>query len=230
MRRGCFVVLACVLSTLCFCPRANGSPLKDPRRSIAGHVIVLTPLFTWWAKHEGPRPLSAWVHLTGSIVGTNTAGWILEAKVEKTEHVSLAATESESPGSPRIILRNPPLQDRAEFDALRAQLTELNQQHAMVAGEEAQAKNRADAIAREERANRRNGFRARALGIEARQVSSAEKQAKSELQPLDQQIQALKKKLAAYSNAERYDVDCFALDTGQEYRRMPIYDHGQLYR
>jgi hypothetical protein len=49
------------------------------------------------------------------------------------------------------------------------------------------------------------------------------------LKPLDQQIQELKKKLAAYANPEHYEVDCLALETLQQYSGMPLYDHGQAF-
>src|SRR5258708_256074 len=58
------------------------SPMKNPQRWVGEQKIDLTPLFQWWAKHAGERPLTAWIHVTGSIVQTNAWGWVVNARVQ----------------------------------------------------------------------------------------------------------------------------------------------------
>lgn len=204
--------------------RLSANPLREPHRAINGRTVDLAPLFKWWNKHEGPRPLAAWVRVTGTIVGTNAWGWVVEAKLEKTERRNKGAEEAPR-DSGRIVLRTPPWQEKSEFETLRAQLNEFNTQRASVAGQETRAANQVQALARE-RASRR---RLRALAVEEKQARDAASQDKQELQSLDRQIQEVKKKLAAYPNSEHYEVDCFALDTGQAYDRLAVFDHGQGY-
>src|SRR5437588_8650738 len=59
-------------------------PLQNPKRVVNGQTVDLNPLFQWWSKHNGYRPLAAWVHITGSIAGTNGVGWIVAGKIEKS--------------------------------------------------------------------------------------------------------------------------------------------------
>lgn len=207
------------------------SPLKAPKRVVSGQSVDLNPLFKWWAKHEGKRPLAAWVHVTGTIVGTNAWDWVVEAQVEKTERPNRPdeSAKRNNEGRRKILLREPPQQDRAEFERLNAELKAMNAQHSALAGEEAQAKNRADALGREQQANRRNGVRSRTLAAEHRQATQVENQAKQQIKPLDQQIQELRKKLSAYPNPDHYEVDCFALETLKESGGLPLYDHGQVF-
>ena len=220
--------LAVLVAACCTLP---ASPLKAPKRMINGRMVELTPLFKWWAKHEGQRPLTAWVHITGQIVATNGWDWVVEAQIEKTDRPNRPEeAEHRTEGGPtRIILREPPVQDRAEFEQLSTQLKTLTAQHASLAGQEADAKSRADALGREEKANKRYGVRSRDLAAEHRQATQVEHQAKQNLKPLDQQIQELKKKLAAYPNPDHYEVDCFALETLLQSSGMPLYEHGQVF-
>jgi hypothetical protein len=197
------------------------NPLTGPTRTISGQTVNLLPLFHWWTNHSGARPLTAWVRVTGTIAGTNAGAWVLEAQVQKSEH-SAAHVD----GQLKIVLRNPPMQERAEFEGLRAQLNALNEQHAKLAAVESGAKGRAQTASHEQQAYRHYHAHSTALAQEERQDNLIENQAKTAMKPLDQQIQDLKKKLAAYPNPEHYTVDCFALETGQAWQQMPVYDHG----
>jgi hypothetical protein len=58
------------------------SPARYPKCAIAGQPVNLLPLMEWWSQRVGPRPLSAWVHATGRIVGTNAYGWTVEGSVD----------------------------------------------------------------------------------------------------------------------------------------------------
>ena len=225
MRTGLFRLAAPTILAVLLVAGVHANPLHDPKRLLNGQTVSLTPLFQWWTNHAGSRPLAAWVHVTGSVVGTNSWGWIIEGRVEHT-----AAASAADGGSGRVLLRHPPLQDRAEFENLSAQLRTLEEQRAGVAGVEAAAQNRASAISQEQSTYRKYGVRNRALSREDRVVKNTENQAKAELKPIDQQIADLKKQLGRYPNPNQYEVDCFALDTGQVYDRMLLYDYGSALR
>lgn len=212
--------LYCVMLVSALAPALLASPLKSPKRLINDRTADLTPLFHWWTNRAGPRPLTAWVHLTGEPVATNSFGWIIQASVESTGHSTNENRRSPAPGgSSRVLLQNPPLRDRAEFDRLKTELAGLNQQRTNL---EAQA----HAVAAEQNAVRHSGLRPRVVAAENRQLKAAQSEANTSLKSLDKQIQDVKKKLAVYPNPDQYVVDCFALETAAEYNRMPVYDHG----
>lgn len=200
---------------------AFANPALEPLRVVNGQTVQLTPLFKWWAKREGPRPLAAWVHVTGNIVGTNSLGWVVEAKLEKTER----PMKEHEDGQSQILLRNPPLQQRAEFENLHHQMTQLTQQRANLLTQENRAKNQADVLSKEQKGHRHS----RAVAAEQKEAASVASESKQQLQPLDKQIQELKKKLSVFPNPDHYEVDCFALDTAQVYQHFPVFDHGQTY-
>lgn len=202
------------------------SPLQHPKRLLNSYQVDLNPLFKWWTKHEGPRPLSSWVHITGSIAGTNAAGWILEAQVEGADKREVSNRAAPTHDSTKIILRTPPVEDLAEFQGLSSRLAALNTQRSTLATEESQDKQREQAVAAQQRAAR--GNRARVLSLEDRQLKQAENDAKASQKPLDQQIQELKSKLAVYGSTDHYTVDCFALDLQADYEHLPVYDHGRI--
>lgn len=206
------------------------SPLLHPKRLLSVYTVDLAPLFKWWAKHEGPRPLTSWVHVTGTVVGTNAMGWIIEGQVEpsargRDEQKQSDRAEKESR---KIILRTPPVEDLVEFEQLSSQLNALTLQRTSLVDEASDAKNREQAVAQQEHAARRNGSRAQILQLEDHRLKQAEKDAKTQQKPLDQQIKDLTAKLAVYPNKDHYVLDCFALDLQQDYQQMPLYEHGQV--
>jgi len=226
-RIGWFAALALVSA-----PALLGSPMRDPKRLVNERTVDLNPLFQWWTKHNGPRPLTAWVHLSGPIVGTNAFGWVVEAQVEGGAHSESAGdAKGAAPSAERkIILRNPPWQELAEFARLSAQLKTLTNQRVQLANAEAQAKTRAEADAKTRSANRHNRSYSRALAADERQSKQTETQARDQVKILDQQIADTKKKLSIYPSADHYAVDCFALDAGSEFSQMQVYDHGQIFK
>jgi hypothetical protein len=201
----------------------HANPAREPKRLVNGRTADITPLIKWWTNHSGTRPLTAWVHVRGPIVGTNAGCWVVAAHVERAHR-----DETSSDDSGKVLLKNPPLQERAEFEQLSAQLKSLEQSRGQVHAQEEQAKSQADALHKQETANRRLGYRSRALAAENRQAKQTENEAKAELKPLDQQIQNLKKKLAIYPTTDHYEVDCFALALAldQNHGGLYLYDHG----
>jgi hypothetical protein len=194
--------------------------------------VDLAPLFKWWTKHDGPRPLSAWVHITGAIARTNEGAWIVDARVEgarpRPDNESSTAASSSVQGPETIVLQNPPVEDLVEFEQLRSRLDALTSERAHVASEESDDRMREQAVAGQQRANRRNSAQARILATEDKQLKQAENAAQTERKVLDQQIKDIQAKLAIYPNMDHYEVDCFALDLRYDYQSMPVYDHGRI--
>lgn len=206
-------------------------PVQHPKRSINSYTVDLGPLFKWWNKHDGTRPLSAWVHITGSISGTNGGAWIIQGRVEgaspRPEDESSGANGPiHNPGM--VILQNPPVDDLVEFEQLSSRLNTLLAQRAHLAGEESDAKMREQAVAGQQRANRRYPAQARVLALEDKQLKQTETNAQAEEKILDQEIKDLKTKLAIYPSTDHFEVDCFALDLGYDNERVPVYDHGRI--
>ena len=200
---------------------------------IDGQAVDLSPLFHWWTNHQGARPLTAWVHVSGSIVGTNAWGWTLEARVEPSSIAGTGKASGPNSGQPRLILKNPPLQDRAQFESLADQLNQLEEQHRQLSEQLTNATNQSHEIAAQQKSNRQNRVRSRALAQEAQQVKQMSNQDQSDLKALDKQLQEVRARLAVYSNAKTstvYTVDCLALETGLEYNGVPVYDHGSILR
>jgi hypothetical protein len=207
------------------------SPVQHPKRSINSYTVDLGPLFKWWNKHDGARPLSAWVHITGSISGTNGGAWIIEGRVEGASHrpedESNGANGSvHNPGT--IILQNPPVDDLVEFEQLSGRLNTLLAQRSHLAGEESDARMREQAVAGQQRANRRYPAQARVLALEDKQLKQTETTVQAGEKALDQEIKDLKAKLAIYPSTDHFEVDCFALDLHYDYQRVPVYDHGRI--
>ncbi len=188
----------------------QGGPLRDPKRVVSDHTVDLNPLFHYWTNHVGPRPLTAWAHVTGSVVGTNGLTWVVEA------HVAGGAS-NEGGGQHRVLLRHPPLQDRAEFEQLAARLKALNDQRSAITGQQSKVKQQAKAL---------NSQPNRVAHREARVLNAAAKSAQPDVTAIDKQIQDVKHKLAAYPSPDHYAVDCFALQTGEQSAHLPIYDYG----
>jgi hypothetical protein len=194
---------------------ARSDPARVPKRMINERTVDLSPLFKWWTKHEGERPLPAWAHLNGKVAGTNAYSWIIEGKAD-------SATRLHSSEGQRFLLKNPPLQDRAQFETLRSRLKVLEAEQTRLKGEQMQAKNRAAAL----RAQHKNHHPSRAEAIEARQLHVVETRTASDLKAIDQNIAGVKKNLSAYPNGDHYVLDSFALETGQEQNGLRIYDYG----
>ena len=200
---------------------SSASPAKDPKRVINGQTVDLTPLIQWWNQKSGDRPYPAWVHVTGQIVGTNAGAWIINGQTDDKEG---------SGGEKKLLLRNPPTQDRAAFDQLLAQKKALEAQHAGLHAQADQADAKLKDISQERKAAREHHVRASGLNAQSSKLKQEEKTAKSEMKPIDAQIADLDKKLKPYGSTDHYVIDCFALKTGQAVGGMPVFDHGGVFR
>jgi len=202
---------------------AAASPLKGAHRTVNGQGVNLTPLFQWWTNRHGARPLSAWVHITGTIVGTNGFNWVVHANVEDTGRYK-GDEDAKRPaitGDQRILLRTSPVSDRAEFERLVALDKQLKSERGQTAKVESQAKSQAQSSG-----TTYHGRRSRAQAVAHAQAQQTEHEAQGELKDLDKQIKDVETKLASYPNKDHYSVDCFALDTGIIQNGLPVFDHG----
>jgi hypothetical protein len=202
------------------------NPVQAPKRVVGSQTVDLTPLFRWWTNQSGARPLTGWVHVTGTVVGTNTTGWVVDAHVETKapSDSEEGAAPAKAAGTRRILLRHPPLQDRVAFDQLAGQLKVLNYQRAQVADAEAEAHRYLHPGS--------NGVRRvefKSQGWEHREVRITEQNAAAEKKRLDYLIQQTKAKLSAWASPDHYELDCFALPTGTAQNRLPVYEHGMSY-
>jgi hypothetical protein len=191
------------------------TPLKGPKRLINQNQVDLSPLFHWWTNRSGDRPLRAWVHISGAIVGTNSWGWVVNARIEG---------EGTGNGERKVILENPPRNEQAEFLALKTRLTALETQHQTLGAQIAEADRQVKAIADQQKGSRQH--HSKRLAQESASWKQTESQAKEQLKPLDKQTGDVNARLAAFPNREHYSVDCLALDTGQELGGVHLYDHG----
>ena len=187
---------------------APSTLLTVPRRAINGQTVDLTPLFNWWTNHQGDRPLSAWVRVSGTVVGSNAMGWVILGQAERPGAASTGISEY------RFILKHPPAQELAEIERLRAELSLATAQRARIQAEEARVKREEALLHRVPRAP---------ITVELRQVEQNDTRL---TKTLDQTIGQLKKKLATYPNPDHYKIEAIALKAGAEYNHLPIYDYG----
>ncbi len=216
------LLLACLFPLVA--PEAQGALLSDPKRVVNGQTVDLSPLFRWWTNHNGSRPLGSWVRVRGTIVGTNSIGWVISGQADKS-HTSRAepltkAPENSSTG--RLLLKNPPVEDAAHFEQLREQLKEAEAAKARIQNDSAAAR------AQEAQVQTTVGGRARRRAVA--QLHSIEKADKALGKNLDVQISELKQKLHSFPNPDYYEVVTLALDTGAEYHGLEVYDRGRPLR
>jgi hypothetical protein len=197
-------------------PMAQPAPISDPRRVVMGRTIDLTPLFHWWTNHSGDRPLRAWVQVRGTITSKSASGWVVSGNAERsTARAGDSDGQASAPAAAhQFLLKNPPIQDEAEFERLHQELTQANADRGRLANEESNAKSAAH----------------HARGRAATQVHRAEHADEVAVKSLDQKISDLKKKLAVYGSSDHYEVDVIALDTGTESNHLPVFDRGMVFK
>jgi hypothetical protein len=214
----CFCLFACSAFSL-----AQANPLKGPKRAIDSYIVDLQPLFHWWTNRAGSRPLEAWVHITGRIVGTNSWGWVLHAHVEDAGRSNNTVAE---PG--KIILKNPPRGDQAEFEALKARMKVLLAERDAGAAQVADAHKHVKAVTDQQKGSRQH--HTIRLARESAKWKETEKAAQEQLKPIDKEIAEINTKLSGFPDRETYSVDCFALRPSEKVNGLPVYDHGIVLR
>jgi hypothetical protein len=198
-------------------PAAPEISLKYPKRMVRGRAVDLTPLIQWWSQKSQERPLTSWGHVSGDAIATNSLGWVIKGAAEGRGKNDENTKES---NANTFVLKNPPLAERGEFERLLAEQKTLTEERARALGLDAQAKSREDTLAQQKHVNRRYRIN------ETTQLRNARKETKASVQEVDAKLQELKKKLAAFPNAEHFVVDDFALRTGEKFGAYPVYDRG----
>ena len=201
----------------------RADPCKSPQRAVSGLTVDLTPLFFWWTKHQGERPLTAWVHVTGTIVATNALGWTVRGTAERRSSLPQKpeGTKSTSPHPGIFILQHPPVQDQARFEQLVAE----RQRWANALSDD-QNQLRGLAGAKPPRANRRKRTPVRDVAQETANLKQAEAQDQAQLKEIDQQLRPYGVTTSGRGDKPLYRVDSFALDVDQAVNGIPLYDHG----
>ena len=225
-RRRYFSVLECFL--LLFATiSVTADPLKDPKRIVNERTVDLSPLFKWWAKHDGERPLKAWVRVTGTVTNIVGWGWVLQGHAER----SMLDDENETPmpaGDFRFALKNPPAEEMAQFGGLIAERKRLESEQTRLTTAATNAANQAKLLSDRDAANRRNHLPSRNLGFEATQWRHQENSFKQQLGLVEKQLAEIRKQLAEYPDPNRFTVDCFAMVTSGKFNGMPVYDRGRV--
>ncbi len=218
----------CFFAYSAFAP-AQASPLKSPKRAINQFTVDLQPLFHWWTNRAGERPMEARAHVTGSIVGTNSSGWILNAHIEETGRANAGAPErSASKDTVKVILKNPPRADRAEFENQKARMKVLLEERGAGAAHVADAHRHVKAVTDQQKGSRQH--HTIRLAQESAKWKAAENAAVEQRKPIDKEIAEINTKLSAFPDHEKYAVDCFALRPSEKISGLPVYDHGAVLR
>jgi hypothetical protein len=218
-----FVFIGCLALTGALC----ASPARYPKRAIAGQPVNLTPLIRWWSQREGPRPLSAWVHATGRIIGTNAFGWTVEGRVddESGKHDKGGVHGSDS----KFILKTPPVGEMAEFYQLQAKFKQLTAERSQLNREIKSDNQREKKLSQQKpRYTRRGRIRARNASQQLNRARFDEQNAHERLDEIEKEIKQVEKLQSELPSGNTYTVDCFALKLNQEFRGVPIYDHGAV--
>ena len=214
----CFCLFACSA----FSP-AQANPLKSPKRAIDSYIVDLQPLFHWWTNRAGNRPLEAWVHVTGQIVGTNSWGWVLHARIEDAGRTNNGLAEKRD-----IILKSPPRSDQAEFEGLKARMKVLLTERDASAAQVTEAHKHAKAVTDQQKGSRQH--HTIRLARESTKWKETEKTAQEQLKAIDKEIAEVNTNLSGFPNRETYAVDCFALRPSEKINGLPVYDHGMVLR
>lgn len=215
---------------------AVADPCRQPLRIFDGARVDLSPLFQWWEKPSewqktNARPLSAWVRVSGTLERNAGLGWVVQATVETAPGKSRQET---------ILLKRPPFTEAALFAEATAQ------RKALEANAEAQriavSENRRMATAQRASASRLNQLANDAPSL-AREVmpsanarysvaaryGAAARTAQARSENLTAAAQAQTDRLPEHlKSAARYEVDLFALSTGQKFNGLPVYDPGMM--
>jgi len=212
----------CLFACSAFSP-AQANPLKSPKRAIDSYIVDLQPLFHWWTNRTGNRPLEAWVHITGRIVGTNSWGWVLQAHFEDAGRTNNGVAEGGN-----IILKNPPRSDQAEFEGLKARMKVLLTERDAGAAQVTDAHKHVKAVTDQQKGSRQH--HTIRLARESTKWKETEKSAQEQLKGIDKEIAETNTKFSTFPDRETYAVDCFALRPSDKIKGLPVYDHGMVLR
>jgi hypothetical protein len=219
---------------------------RNPVRVFGSHRVDLAPLFDWWGHQPLPtnatsytkadididtnsvtdadRPLAAWHRVTGTYVGTLSSGsWAVDAVIY-TSPTAWVHT--------RIVLNHPPALEQQNYEALKSDLAQANQQ---IAAEQA-AYNAAEKARQKDQqlveAYSRSISKVASTGVNVYTQAAAQQQQaattaaaqKKQLEGVRGEIEKQLKTIPAIDG--NYMVDWFAVMLGRSKQGLPIYDMG----
>jgi len=213
MRRRIILTRSVIMCALIFAGIAHSAaPAVYERRVINYQPVDLLPLFAWWDKQQGERPLTSWKHVEGSLERETVYGWLIRGSID-----------GES-GLQYFLLKNPPKKELERYRELENSLPGLEQQRTSLL-----------AVAnlpayRTHNLNRAVGtdptIDGGAVTLPTEDLDKIEK-AKVDLQQVDGQIQATREEMAGMLDGRGYfRVDAFALQMNQQYQGSEVFDFG----
>lgn len=205
------------------------APFVYSKRMINNRMVNLSPLFLWWKsdsqKRTLERPLSEWVHITGTNMGTMNYCWIVNAEIE------------DSPGhvaQTKIALENPPVDESEKFATAGAELNDLDAQIKNVAdwvgyafddeNEAARTVNTALALGVSPYSDKYRSLENQRMQIANRKASLIQKEDNLKLRR-----EELQQFLKRFPPGSVYRLDFFAMNTGKVFYGLPLYDIGVRY-
>jgi hypothetical protein len=192
----CAVILAQVASA--------ANPTVYEQRIIQFHKVDLLPLFDWWDKRQGARPLSTWKHIEGFLDRESAYGWLVRGTIEGQN------------GLQYFLLKNPPRKEIARYRELENSLPNLEQE-------------RASALEVTKLPAYKgwdwdvNGGMVRLPSEDYDRVEKAQ----VNLEEVDGRIQAVRQEMAGMLDGRgNFKVDAFALQLNESYQGSQVFDFG----
>jgi hypothetical protein len=203
MRRWRMLAVA-VICGLFVIPSGRSAPTVYERRVINFHQVDLMPLFEWWDRRKGERPLASWKHVEGTLERETAYGWLVRGTIEGQD------------GLYYFLLRNPPQKELARLRELENSLPALEQQRATELG-----------VAKLPMYEGREWNAYGELVRSPTQDYDRIEQAQTNLQDLDTRIAEIRQQMADMLDKRgNFKVDAFALDMNQVYQGSPVFDFG----
>jgi hypothetical protein len=228
---------------------AQANPNQYQWRSFGGVNTDLQPLFVWWRlasettnnsqditemnpaklasisnlwEHLPPRPLPAWMRITGNEDGITVVGnmWRVEAIIEPAPMMLKREI---------IYLRNPPVKEIQNFKQARAQYASLqNGQTHQVAAAPALVNVQTNTVRFPGTVTTRNGVVVGLTGAAAveQNLATAAANSNNAQAANTNQLDVLRTYLASFPSMNVYCLDHFALRTGEKMEGQEIYDLG----
>jgi hypothetical protein len=193
-----------VICTLLLVNSGRSTPAVYERRVINYHQVDLMPLFEWWDRRKGVRPLSSWKHVEGVMERETAYGWLIRGTIEGKS------------GLHYFLLRNPPQKELARLRELENSLPSLEQQRASEL-----------AVAKQPLYEGREWNAYGELMRSPTENYDRIEQAQTNLQDLDARIAEIRQEMAGMLDKRgNFKMDAFALDMNQIYQGSLVFDFG----
>lgn len=198
-----YLALSLGVGVFLFLEAARANPCNAPTRMVKGYTVDLQPLFDWWPRPKGARPLSAWKHVRGRIERDSALGWTIIGSVEG-QHEPCT-----------ILVKNPPREKLQRFSELKRQLPEYERARA------ATAEFLKRPVCTDWYSYWLSPWTLPPISL------SEYKSALSSLEQLGQAIQAIRQELRPMIGSEgEFNLDAFALKVNATHESLPVFDYG----